>query len=322
VSEDLNLGDITKVDEKELADFDLMTWGFPCQDISVAGNQTGFKDENGNITRSGLYKEGLRILKEKKPKISIIENVKNLTSKKFKKEFETVLNDLNECGYNTYWKILNAKDYGIPQNRERVFIVSIRKDIDSGKFKFPEKVTGELSVMNFLDNEVDKDYYVNDYFIQQIKNTKYRNNDSHKENTLLIANFKYDNFAIMDYRYDEGLRIRKNNLCPTLTTRGKQSISGVPIIYNKKTLRFITPKECWRLMGFSDTDYEKVQNIITIPQLYKQAGNSIVVDILYYIYKELYIVIPEIFDDLKLSSFFSGIGAFEKALDKFYTELS
>ena len=120
VSEDLNLGDITKVDEKELADFDLMTWGFPCQDISVAGNQTGFKDENGNITRSGLYKEGLRILKEKKPKISIIENVKNLTSKKFKKEFETVLNDLNECGYNTYWKILNAKDYGIPQNRERV----------------------------------------------------------------------------------------------------------------------------------------------------------------------------------------------------------
>jgi len=176
--------------------------------------------------------------------------------------------------------------------------------------------------MNFLDNEVDKDYYVNDYFIQQIKNTKYRNNDSHKENTLLIANFKYDNFAIMDYRYDEGLRIRKNNLCPTLTTRGKQSISGVPIIYNKKTLRFIIPKECWRLMGFSDTDYEKVQNIITIPQLYKQAGNSIVVDILYYIYKELYIATPYLFDDLKLSSFFSGIGAFEKALDRLYEDIN
>lgn len=160
VSENLNLGDITKVNEKELKDFDFMSWGFPCTDISVAGKQKGFIDENGNQTRSGLYYDGLRILKEKRPKISMIENVKNLTSKKFRKEFETVLSDLNDVGYNNYWAVLNAKDYGIPQNRERVFIVSIRKDIDDGNFKFPDGFPLELRLKDILDNAVEEKYYL------------------------------------------------------------------------------------------------------------------------------------------------------------------
>ena len=109
-----------------------MTWGFPCQDISLAGKMKGIESE----TRSGLYFEGLRILKEKRPGISIIENVKNLTSKRFKSQFENVLRDIAELGYNNYWQILNAKDYGIPQNRKRVFIISIRKDIDKNTFYF------------------------------------------------------------------------------------------------------------------------------------------------------------------------------------------
>lgn len=117
----LNLGDITRVDEKEIADFNMMSWGFPCTDISVAGKQQGFIDENGEKTRSGMYYEGIRILQEKKPALSIIENVKNLTSKKFKAEFETVLTDLEDAGYNTYWQVLNAKNYGIPQNRESIY---------------------------------------------------------------------------------------------------------------------------------------------------------------------------------------------------------
>ena len=86
----------------------MMTWGFPCVDISVAGRQKGFIDEDGNKTRSGMYYEGIRILREKKPALSIVENVKALTSKKFKNEFDMVLKDLDEAGYNTYWKILNA----------------------------------------------------------------------------------------------------------------------------------------------------------------------------------------------------------------------
>lgn len=102
-----------------------------CQDLSNAGKQRGFVDENGNRTRSGLFFEALRIIKDYKPKYAIAENVKALTSKKFEKEFKTVLDSLEEAGYDNYWKVLNAKDFGIPQNRERVFIISIRKDIST-----------------------------------------------------------------------------------------------------------------------------------------------------------------------------------------------
>ena len=133
VAEPLNLGDIKKIDEKKLPkDIDLITYGFPCQDISVAGKQRGFLDENGNQTRSGLFFDALRIIKATMPKVAIAENVKNLTGKKFENEFKTVLTSLEEAGYNNYWEILNAKKYNVPQNRERVFIVSIRKDVDTG----------------------------------------------------------------------------------------------------------------------------------------------------------------------------------------------
>ena len=132
VDESMNLGDITKVDETKLPkDIDLISYGFPCQDISLAGYQKGLFNADGTKTRSGLFFDALRIIEEVKPKYAIAENVKNLTSKRFKTEFEIVLNSLSNAGYNNYWKVLNAKDFGVPQNRERVFIVSIRKDIDT-----------------------------------------------------------------------------------------------------------------------------------------------------------------------------------------------
>lgn len=159
-NESLNLGDITKINEKEIGNFNLMTWGFPCTDISKAGNMVGFKDSNGNNTRSGLYYDGMRILKEKLPNISIIENVSTLLSKKFKNEFETILRDLESAGYNNYFKILCAKDYEIPQSRERVFIVSIRRDVDNGKFKFPEKQELYFMAQDFLEDKVDESYYL------------------------------------------------------------------------------------------------------------------------------------------------------------------
>jgi len=159
VPESLNLWDITKVNEQELPDFDLMTWGFPCTDISVAGKQEGFINVDGNKTRSGLYYDGLRILKHKMPKYSIIENVKNLTSEKFRPIFNQILCDLEDAGYHSYYEVLNAKDYGIPQNRERVFIVSIRKDIDQG-FMFPQPFDNGLRLKDLLEDEVDEKYYI------------------------------------------------------------------------------------------------------------------------------------------------------------------
>lgn len=120
VTENMNLGDITKVDTSKLPkDIDLITYGFPCQDISLAGKQQGMFNDDGSKTRSGLFFEALRIIEDTKPKIAIAENVKNLVSKKFNDQFQVVLQSLEEAGYNNYWKVLNAKDFGIPQNRER-----------------------------------------------------------------------------------------------------------------------------------------------------------------------------------------------------------
>lgn len=179
--ESLNLGDITKIDTTALPnDIDLITYGFPCQDISLAGKQKGF-EEDGERTRSGLFFEALRIIEDTKPRIAIAENVKNLVSKKFSKEFDIVLSSLEETGYNNYWKILNAKDYGIPQNRERVFIVSIRKDIDNGMFKFPEGFELEFRLKDMLEDGVDEKYYISDKMIEYIsaKGTKnFKNCDS------------------------------------------------------------------------------------------------------------------------------------------------
>ncbi|MGD6877867.1 DNA (cytosine-5-)-methyltransferase [Bacillus infantis] len=201
VSEDMNLGDITKVDEKALPkNIDLITYGFPCQDISLAGKQKGMfecehchakyeveendieKFKNGEkflcekcgeeikLTRSGLFFEALRIIEETQPRVAIAENVKNLTSKKFNAQFQIVLASLEDAGYNNYWQVLNAKDYGIPQNRERVFICSIRKDIDTGTFKFPEGFPLELRLKDLLEDEVDEKFYISD------KALKYMNN--------------------------------------------------------------------------------------------------------------------------------------------------
>ena len=161
VPESMNLGDITKVDEKELPkDIDLVTYGFPCQDISLAGKQKGLFNDDGSQTRSGLFFEALRIIEETQPRVAIAENVKNLTSKKFSEQFKIVLESLEQAGYNNYWQVLNAKDYGIPQNRERVFIVSIRKDIDTGCFRFPKGFPLKLRLKDLLEDVVDEKYYI------------------------------------------------------------------------------------------------------------------------------------------------------------------
>lgn len=125
-------------------------------------------------TRSGLYFDGYKILKLKRPKISIIENVKNLTSKRFKNEFNSILEDLEKLGYNNYWKVLNSKDYGIPQNRERVFIVSIRKDIDRNDFDFPSPIPLQLKLKDILEESVDEKYYLSEKALGRLieKNNK------------------------------------------------------------------------------------------------------------------------------------------------------
>ena len=188
VSESMNLGDITKIDEQLLPkNIDLITYGFPCQDISLSGKQKGLFNEDGTQTRSGLFFEALRIIEATQPRVAIAENVKNLTSKRFSGQFKIVLDSLEAAGYNNYWQVLNAKDYGIPQNRERVFVVSIRKDIDTGFFQFPHGFPLELRLKDMLEDEVDEKFYMSEKSISYICATGTKNFHYEPEIDLEIA---------------------------------------------------------------------------------------------------------------------------------------
>ena len=175
VDESLNAGNITKVDEAKLPkDIDLVTYGFPCQDISNAGKQKGLFNEDGSKTRSGLFFDALRIIQVAQPKVAIAENVKALTGKKFKNEFELVLRSLEEAGYVNHWKVLNAADFGIPQNRERVFIVSIRKELDDGSFIFPDGFELKTKLKDVLEKRVPEKFYLSNVMIEGFERHKER----------------------------------------------------------------------------------------------------------------------------------------------------
>ena len=169
VSEDLNLWDITKIDANSLPkDIDLITHGSPCTDFSLAGKQAG--GDKGSGTRSSLMWNTLDIVSVTKPKYVIWENVRNLTSAKHIHNFDGYLEVMHKLGYNSYYRILNAKDYGIPQNRERVYTISIRKDVDDHTFKFPEPQFLKLRLRDMLEENVDEKYYLNDAKVSRMAN--------------------------------------------------------------------------------------------------------------------------------------------------------
>lgn len=463
-NESKNLGDITKVDETKLEPFNMICGGSPCQDFSVAGKQKGSvwtcKDcgheynpltvhwserdkcpccgsNNIEKTRSSLLVEYLRVIRANKPNFGMYENVKNIVGKQFKDTFKMFTDELDEYGYNVYWKVLNAKDYGIPQNRERVYLIFIKKELDNGKFTYPEPFDNGMRLKDILEENVDEKFYISEDKVQRFltnlnnedallydacqvkregKSREYNDfcptltardykdprlvNDnvvkqigtiskcegnwknpqvgriystdgcsptlntcgggSHEPKIVQLGNVNPSGKGMNGNVFDE------NGLAPTLTTnkgegnkiairqatkkriecelggvadlsypesktrRGRVQENGqiYPTITATETgvcriespirIRKLTPKECFRLMGFSDENFEAAEKMVSNSQLYKQAGNSIVVDVLYYILVELYKAMPYLFDDLRLSSFFSGIGAFEIALNRLY----
>ena len=161
---DRNYGDISKIDWSQVPDFDLFTYSSPCQDWSAAGLQRGGQEGSG--TRSSLLWECRKAIIAKKPKYLLLENVKALVSKKFRPYFDKWCRELEEYGYYNYWKVMNAKDYGIPQNRERVFLLSIRSDVDSGNFLFPEGFELTTFLKDVLEENVDEKYYLSEKSIE------------------------------------------------------------------------------------------------------------------------------------------------------------
>ena len=166
----LNLGDISKIKVEDIPVHDLFTYSFPCQDLSVAGKQAGL----GKGTRSGLLYECKKIIEHCRPKYLLLENVKNLVGKKFKPQFDEWLAYLESLGYTSYWKVLNAKDYGVPQNRERVFVVSILGE--HKPYEFPKPILLDKCIADILEDEVDEKYYLSEEIQKRFKITNQNKN--------------------------------------------------------------------------------------------------------------------------------------------------
>jgi|TARA_R110002124_G_scaffold5311_3_gene33308 DNA (cytosine-5)-methyltransferase 1 len=379
--------DITTRNYKDVPKLDLYVAGFPCQSFSLAGKRGGFDD-----TRGTLFFNVAEFIKVNQPNCFILENVKGLLSHDSGKTYQTITDVLTNgggtlngqmgmdtiedgLGYHVYTKVLNTKDYGVPQNRERIFIVGFKY---WREFRFPKPFELKLKLKDILEEDVNEKYYLSVRAIQGIKNSTYETKKSIIQNeicaTLLSRDYKdpkcikvhslyprssktgkggtghlskedgtvycvdtgnaqaieikgaalrgrgegkelevrKDNLVnsittvqtdsiikennqiiewVADYRNDEGLRIRKDNNTPCLTAskNSETELSRMPPIIKQNNIRRLTPLECWRLQGFTDEEFYKAQKVNSDTQLYKQAGNSITVNVITLILKKIYL---------------------------------
>lgn len=261
-------GDITKVDEKTIPDHDILCAGFPCQAFSISGKRLGFQDSRGT-----LFFDVARIVKEKKPKVVFMENVKNFASHDGGKTIAVVEATMRELGYTFDYRVLNAVNYGIPQKRERVYMVCFRNDIDSSSFSFPKPFKLTRHVEDFLldSEEMVKSLYIERDDIQY--NGAADNRYSDKTIRLGIVNkggqgeriYSSKGIAITFSAYGGGV----------FAKTGGYLVNGRP--------RKLHPRECARLMGYPDSYIISAR----ASQAYKQFGNSVVIDILQLIAQEI-----------------------------------
>lgn len=256
-----NYGDIRNIDPTKLPDFDFFTYSFPCQDISIAGFQNGLVANSG--TRSSLLWECCKIIECKKPKYLMMENVKNLIGKNHRKNFEEFLLYLENLGYKNFWEVLNARDYGIPQNRERVFCISILGTEED--FTFPQPIELSALMTDYLESDVPHNFYL-------------KNNQV----TDYPINQKY--IYCLDSNYWKGTFLKD-----FLDKKRRQVVSGSINEDGKYPARRLTPRETWRFMGVNDTAFDQASQLVSNTSLYKQSGNSIVVPVLEAIFKKLFI---------------------------------
>lgn len=318
--------DITKIHAKDLGVVDtdkyeyIMTYSFPCQDLSKAGKGKGMAKDSG--TRSGLLWEVERILEECKelPQILVMENVPDVIGEKNVKHFAKWIEKLDSLGYKSKWTIMNAKDYGVPQNRERCFMVSWIGDY---YYDFPKQEKLKFRLKDMLEKEVDEKYYLKDsvikYFTEHTKESIEKGNGFRfsptdgncvsKAITTKAGYRMHDNSIKLEQvsqisgTYESCGRVYSaNGLCPTINTcvggnrepkieeplALDEKRNGQGIIERGVRVRKLTPKECWRLMGFDDESFYRAEKVVSNSQLYKQAGNSIVVNVLMAIFKNLF----------------------------------
>lgn len=247
------LEDIRNIPVDMIPDFDILCAGFPCQPFSVAGYRQGFEDDRG---RGNLFFDIIRILKDKRPKAFLLENVKNLKTHDKGNTIKVIYEELNKLGYHVVDKVLNSMEYGnLPQNRERIYIVGFLEQDSFDNFQFPNKIPLTKTIHDCLEeNKVADKYYYNGKNLYEELKSKVK-----KRNTVYQWRRKY-------------VRENKNNVCPTLTANMGMGGHNVPLILNGKGIRKLTPRECANFQGFPET--YKLPDIAD-SHLYKQFGNSV-----------------------------------------------
>ena len=263
-------GDITIIDSKDIPDHDFLCAGFPCQPFSIAGKRLGFEDSRGT-----LFFEVARILKDKKPTGFILENVSGLVNHDKGKTLSVILDVLEEIGYTTHWKLLNAKDFNIPQNRNRWYCVGVRNDLsESVDFNniFPEKITLTNTLSKVLEKKFSRDFRVSNIAIKNI--------DKHIQGYLRKIDAPTEPIIANNIRPSK-VSFSSNGISPCLTAKMGTGGNNVPVVCNQ--YRKYTILECLRIMGFPD-NFKLKENY---SQSYKQLGNSVAVPVIRLIFENL-----------------------------------
>lgn len=254
-------GDITQIDEKNIPSFDILLAGFPCQAFSVAGHRKGFED-----TRGTLFFDVARIIKYHKPKVVFLENVKGLVGHNKGKTFKIILETLEELGYHVKHQVLNAKNFGVPQNRERIYIVGfLNHEVE---FEFPKPIEKDIKVGDILEDKVDGKYTISDKLWEGHQRRKIE----HKE--------KGNGFGYSIFN-------KNSEYTSTISARYYKDGSEILIEQTNKNPRKLTPREAGRLQGFPNSFNIKVSDV----QAYKQFGNSVSVPVIEAISKNIFKII-------------------------------
>ena len=267
-------GDITRIDEKNVPEFDICLAGFPCQAFSIAGQKKGFDDDYKGMSRGTLFFDMSRICDQegRKPKVIFCENVKGLPIHKKGQTFKVILGVLNDMGYKVWYKILNSKDFGVPQNRERIYIVAFRNDIAPDDFSFPAGHPEHVCIRDIMEEApIASKYYLSDRYLSTL--VKHKKRHEAKGNGFGYQIRKLDSYAgaivcggmgrernlIVDHR--------EHSMVPTTNIKGE---------INKDDIRKMTPREWARLQGYPDS----FKLPLSDTHIYKQLGNSVTVPVI------------------------------------------
>lgn len=278
-------GDITEVDEKTIPDFDICLAGFPCQAFSMAGNREGFNDNYKGRCRGTLFQDVVRICDYHKPKVIFCENVKGLTIHDKGRTFDVIRGAFEEIGYKVFFDVLNSKDFGVPQNRERIYLVCFRDDIAPATFTFPRGSHKNVCIRDIMDPApIPSKYYLSDVYVETLRRHKARH--ASKGNGFGYEIRDLDGIAGtivcggMGRERNLLIDSREHSMVPTTNIKGE---------INKEDIRKMTPREWARLQGFPDS----YKLILADAPLYKQFGNSVTVNVIEDIAKEIYKVLEQ-----------------------------